>query len=125
MCATIPVFIDSRIDIYEYSGVFADYLDAIGVKNTLEILDKYHIRYVLYQQESPVAYLLMHNAGWKSRLSGWDDGVAGADADSAKTWPSYGHLISRCRRPVQRLSRDRRCECRRHSCVTSGRPTLV
>ena len=33
--AYIPVFIDSRIDIYEYNGVFADYLDAIGVKNTL------------------------------------------------------------------------------------------
>jgi hypothetical protein len=61
----IPVFIDSRIDIYEYNGVFADYLDALGIKNTLEILDKYQIRYVLYPQESPVAYLLLHNAGWK------------------------------------------------------------
>jgi hypothetical protein len=62
----IPVFIDSRIDIYEYNGVFADYLDAIGIKNTLEILDKYHIRYVLYPQSSPVAYLLTHNPGWKT-----------------------------------------------------------
>ena len=62
----IPVFIDSRIDIYEYNGVFADYLDAMGIKNTLEILDKYHIRYVLFPQESPVAYLLGHNSGWKS-----------------------------------------------------------
>jgi hypothetical protein len=61
----IPVFIDSRIDIFEYNGVFADYLDAMGGKNTLEVLDKYRIRYVLYQQESPLAYLLMHNAGWK------------------------------------------------------------
>ncbi|MGA2904363.1 MAG: hypothetical protein ABSD98_11065 [Candidatus Korobacteraceae bacterium] len=63
----IPVFIDSRIDIYEYNGVFADYLDAMGIKNTLEILDKYHIRYVLYKQDSSVAYLLMHNSGWKTR----------------------------------------------------------
>ncbi len=62
----IPVFIDSRIDIYEYSGVFADYLDAMGIKNTLEVLDKYNIRYVLYKQDSPVAYLLMHNTGWKT-----------------------------------------------------------
>jgi hypothetical protein len=62
----LPVFIDSRIDIYEYNGVFADYLDAMGIKNTLEILDKYRIRYVLYPQESPVAYLLMHNRGWKT-----------------------------------------------------------
>ncbi len=61
----IPVFIDSRIDIYEYNGVFADYLDAIGIKNTLGILDKYHIRYVLFPQESPVAYLVTHTSGWK------------------------------------------------------------
>ena len=62
----IPVFIDSRIDIYEYNGVFADYLDAIGIKNTLGILDKHHIRYVLFPQTSPVAYLLLHNSGWKT-----------------------------------------------------------
>jgi hypothetical protein len=63
----IPVFIDSRIDIYEYNGVFADYLDAIGIKNTLEILSKYHIRHVLFPQESSVAYLLMHNSSWKTK----------------------------------------------------------
>ena len=62
----LPVFIDSRIDIFEYNGVFADYLDAIGVKNALEILDKYNIRYVLFRRESPLTYLLMHNAGWKT-----------------------------------------------------------
>ena len=61
----IPVFIDSRIDIFEYNGVFADYLDAMGGENTLEVLNKYDIRYVLYKRKSPVAYLLMHNPGWK------------------------------------------------------------
>lgn len=63
---TIPVFIDSRIDIFEYNGVFADYLDAMGVKNSLHILDKYHVRYVLYAQDSPLAYLLMHTPAWKT-----------------------------------------------------------
>jgi hypothetical protein len=62
----IPVFIDSRIDIYEYNGVFADYLDAIGIKNTLGILNKYDIRYVLYAKDSPVAYLLMNTPSWKT-----------------------------------------------------------
>lgn len=62
----LPVFIDSRVDIFEYNGVFADYLDAIGVDNTLEILDKYKIEYVLFRQENPVSYLLMHNSGWKT-----------------------------------------------------------
>ena len=69
----IPVFMDSRIDIYEYNGVFADYLDAIGVKNTLEIFSKYNIRYVLFKKESPISYLLMHNAGWKVNYA---DGTA-------------------------------------------------
>ena len=59
------VFIDSRIDIYEYNGVFSDYLDAIGVKNTLEVLDKYRVRYVLFARESPLAYLMTHTPGWR------------------------------------------------------------
>lgn len=61
----MPVFIDSRIDIYEYNGVFADYLDAIGIKNTLSVLNKYGIRYVLYAKDSPVAYLLRNTPSWK------------------------------------------------------------
>ena len=61
----LPVFIDSRIDIYEYNGVFADYLDAIEIKGSLDILNKYHIRYVLFRKQSPLAYLLMNNTGWK------------------------------------------------------------
>lgn len=64
---SFPVFIDSRIDIYEYNGVFADYLDALGIKDTLEILKKYHVRYVLFPKQSPVAYLLMNNTGWRTR----------------------------------------------------------
>jgi hypothetical protein len=62
----IPVFIDSRIDIYEYNGVFADYLDAIGVNNTLGLLDKYQIRYVLDRKDSPIAYLLRNTHAWKA-----------------------------------------------------------
>jgi hypothetical protein len=69
----IPVFVDSRVDIYEYAGVFADYLDAMGVKKSLEVMDKYHIRYVLFEKETPLSYLLNHNAGWKVL---YDDGTA-------------------------------------------------
>ncbi len=63
----IPVFIDSRVDIFEYNGVFADYLDLTQLRNSLDILDKYNIRYVLYRKNSPVAVLLMNTAGWKIR----------------------------------------------------------
>ncbi len=67
----IPVFVDSRVDIYDHRGIFKDYLDAMGVVRPLEILDKYHIRYALYSKNSPLAYLLLHNSGWKTD---YDDG---------------------------------------------------
>ena len=62
----IPVFIDSRIDIFEYNGVFADYLEAIDLRNTLAVLDKYDIRYVLFPRDGAVAYLLMNARGWQT-----------------------------------------------------------
>jgi len=68
----IPVFIDSRVDIFEYSGVFKDYLDALGVKRPLEVLDKYHIQYVLYRKDTPLGYLLQHTPTWKTN---YDDGT--------------------------------------------------
>ena len=60
----IPVFIDSRIDIYEYNGVFPDFLRAIRGRDSLEVLKKYGIRYVLYRRDSALAYLMMHTPGW-------------------------------------------------------------
>jgi len=61
----IPVFVDSRVDIFEYSGAFEDYLDATHLKNSLSILDKYRIRYVFFQKDTPLVYLLEHTAEWK------------------------------------------------------------
>jgi hypothetical protein len=63
----IPVFIDSRVDIFEYNGVFADYLDLTQLHNSLGVLNKYNIRYVLFRKDSPVVYLLMNTPGWKTR----------------------------------------------------------
>ena len=60
----LPVFIDSRVDIFEYNGAFRDYLDIIRMRNSLALLDKYKIRYVLYEKESPLVYLLQHTGGW-------------------------------------------------------------
>ncbi|MGH9617676.1 MAG: hypothetical protein ACRD28_13130, partial [Acidobacteriaceae bacterium] len=37
----VPVFIDSRVDVFERNGVLADYLNAIRIKDSLKILDKY------------------------------------------------------------------------------------
>jgi len=61
----VPVFVDSRVDIFEYSGVFADYLDIMGVKNSLALLRKHQVRYVLYAREKALAYLLRNTSEWK------------------------------------------------------------
>jgi hypothetical protein len=61
----IPDMLDSRVDIFEYNGTFKDYLDLIQLRNTLGILDKYHIRYVFFAKDSPVAYLLTQTHAWK------------------------------------------------------------
>src|SRR5262249_35285436 len=60
----IPVFIDSRVDIYEYNGVLKDYLDFINLQNSLEILDKYQARYVFLETHSSQAYFMNHVADW-------------------------------------------------------------
>ena len=64
-CRDVKTFIDGRTDIFEYTGVLKDYVDAEVIKNSLEILDKYHIRYVLIPPDYPLAYLLKNNVGWK------------------------------------------------------------
>jgi hypothetical protein len=71
---SIPTFVDSRTDIFEYNGVLADYLDAIGVKNSLAIVDKYHAKYIFFpSKDDPFAYLIRHTTGWHII---YDDGVS-------------------------------------------------
>jgi len=61
----IPVLVDSRVDIFEYAGVFRDYLDAVRLKDSLFVLDKYKIRYVLFERDSPFIYFLQQTHAWK------------------------------------------------------------
>ncbi|HEY5176894.1 MAG TPA: hypothetical protein VII95_15155 [Terriglobales bacterium] len=68
----IPVFVDSRVDIFDHRGIFGDYLDAMGIKRPMEVLDKYRIQYVLYTKDTPLAYLLLQSPGWKLT---YDDGT--------------------------------------------------
>lgn len=66
----LPVFIDSRVDIFEYNGVFADYIDTVRIKNPLGLLDRYRIDAVLFEQDTPLAYLLLRTPGW---YTAWQD----------------------------------------------------
>lgn len=61
----VPVFIDSRVDVFERNGMLADYLHAARIQDSLQILDKYSIRYVLFSNHVPLTYLLQHTPGWK------------------------------------------------------------
>jgi hypothetical protein len=64
-CPRVKNFIDSRADIYEAKGVFQDYLDAITMKGSLEILDKYKVRYVVMPPDAPLTYLVKNVPGWE------------------------------------------------------------
>jgi len=61
----LKVFIDSRVDIFEYAGVLKDYLDLLALTKPQDILDKHGIRYVLFPLNEPLTYALRHDPGWK------------------------------------------------------------
>ena len=70
----IPTFIDSRTDIFEYKGVLGDYLDAIGLKDSLAIVDRYQAKYIFFpSKDDPFTYLIRHTEGWHVV---YDDGVS-------------------------------------------------
>ena len=62
---SVKVFVDSRVDIFEYAGVFGDYIDLLGLKEPKKILDKYGIRSVLFPPDEPLTYALEHDPGWR------------------------------------------------------------
>src|SRR5262249_10848931 len=72
-------FIDSRVDIFQYAGVFDDYLTLMGADNLRhrpdQILQKYNIRYVLFppsesknplHAEGELVYILEQDPNWKT-----------------------------------------------------------
>lgn len=60
-----PTFIDTRWDTFEHHGVMKDFIDIVGMKNSLALLDKYRVDHVLMQKNDPLSYLLQHVTGWK------------------------------------------------------------
>jgi hypothetical protein len=62
----LRTFIDSRADVFEYAGVFKDYLDAEAFHGSLQILEKYHVQYALIPASDPLGYLLKNTGGWKT-----------------------------------------------------------
>jgi len=65
----IPVFIDSRVDVFEYHGVVREFMNLANLHDPLERLDQRRIRYVFLSSDSPVTYLLKQVPTWKVRYS--------------------------------------------------------
>ncbi len=64
------VFMDCRIDIYEYAGVFTDYLQMMHVHpNTPWLLQKYHLRSCLIPPGEGLATFLEASPEWKKVYS--------------------------------------------------------
>jgi hypothetical protein len=64
------VFIDGRADVYEYSGVFQDYVQIVNLeKNALPLLGKYDIQSVFIKRKSGLATLLAASPDWQQRYS--------------------------------------------------------
>ena len=57
-------FVDSRVDTFEHSGVFGDYVKAINIKTSFELLDKYKIDHILFTEKTPFIYLVEHSQQW-------------------------------------------------------------
>ena len=62
---SLKIFLDSRVDIFEYSGVLQDYFDLLSLTQPEKVLEKYRIRYVLFPPDEPLTYVLEHDPGWK------------------------------------------------------------
>jgi hypothetical protein len=60
------VFIDGRLDLYEYAGVFSDYLDMTRLApNALFLLQKYRIEACLLNRDAPLGTLLTTLPEWE------------------------------------------------------------
>lgn len=65
----LKVFIDGRADIFDYNGVFTDYIKLLGLVHPNDILDKYHAQYVLFPPGEPLTYELQQSSKWKTVYS--------------------------------------------------------
>ena len=61
-------FIDGRADLFVRNGIFDEYVHAINVDQSLELLDEHKIEYALLEPGQPLTYLLQRS-GWKTLYS--------------------------------------------------------
>jgi hypothetical protein len=68
------VFIDGRTDIFDWTGVLADYVRWVNLADDPEaLLNKYRIGFCLLERSSGVAHLMPYLPGWRKA---YEDGLA-------------------------------------------------
>ena len=63
-----PCSFDTRLDVFEHSGVLPGYMAAIKGMYLFEFIDRYRIDHAIVQESSPIAYLLKHAQEWRVAL---------------------------------------------------------
>jgi hypothetical protein len=64
------VFVDGRADLFEWAGVFGDYVRWSSLEESPRLLpDKYHIDYCLLSRQSAISQVFQVLPGWKSVYS--------------------------------------------------------
>ena len=66
----LKTFVDSRVDIFEYAGVFGDYLKVHTLADPDRVLDRYQIQYVLFPARQPLTQMLQNSPRWKVIFNG-------------------------------------------------------
>jgi hypothetical protein len=67
---SLKAFVDSRVDIFEYSGVLQDYINVLALQQPDAVFAKYKIRYVLFPPNEPLVYALKHGPSWRVLYEG-------------------------------------------------------
>ena len=65
----LKVFVDGRADIFEYNGIFKDYLDLLMLDGPEPILDKYKAQYILFPHHEPFTRFMENDPKWKTVYS--------------------------------------------------------
>jgi hypothetical protein len=61
---TLPIFIDTRADIFEQSGLLKDYLDLIDLQLPVESYNHGQLRYVFFPRNAPIIAALTRSPNW-------------------------------------------------------------
>jgi hypothetical protein len=62
----LKVFVDGRADIFEYNGIFKDYLALLMQEDPDAILDKYKAQYVLLPLHDSFTHFMENDGKWKT-----------------------------------------------------------